>query len=68
MVPLKVITRAQAQKNRVQNKDNIETTMSEKATRQEGLGRLEKKEELLVETGKKKPDWKQKECTVRLSR
>ena len=36
MVPLKVITRAQAQKNKVQNKDNTETTMSEKSHKTKG--------------------------------
>ena len=36
VVPLKVITRAQAQKNKVQNKDNTETTMSEKSHKTKG--------------------------------
>ena len=36
VVPLKVITRAQAQKNKVQKKDNTETTMSEKSHKTKG--------------------------------
>ena len=36
VVPLKVITRAQAKKNKVQNKDNTETTTSEKSHKTKG--------------------------------
>ena len=42
MVPLKVITRAQAQRNKVQNKDDTETTMSERSHKTKGTWKARK--------------------------
>ena len=42
VVPLKVITRAQAQKNKEKNQDNTETTMSEKSHKTKGTWKARK--------------------------
>ena len=54
VVPLKVITRAQAQKNKVQNKDNTETTMSEKSHKTKGTWKARKERRAASKNRKEK--------------
>ena len=55
VVPLKVITRTQAQKNKVQNKDNTETTMSDKSHKTKGTWKARKKWRAASKNKKEKP-------------
>ena len=54
VVPLKVITRAQAQKNKVQNRDNTETTMSEKSHKTKGTWKARKERRAASKNRKEK--------------
>ena len=54
VVPLKVITRSQARKNKLQNKDNTKTTMSEKSHKTKGTWKARREQRAASKSRHKK--------------